>query len=95
MALDVITPDFVALRAERNAKVQESLQRMASEFGVPLQSVHTTFNFDACYCACSSGGPCEHAWDGPVWVSEDSRMYSATCSRCGCTAISHDMRSLP
>ncbi len=45
-------PDFEALRARRNAAVQEMHQKMADEWG-------------------------------------------ATCSRCGCTAMSHDMRNAP
>lgn len=40
-------------------------------------------------------GPCEHTWDGPGYESPDDRVWSATCSRCGCTAMSHDMRFLP
>ncbi len=29
------------------------------------------------------------------WESEDGCAWSATCSRCGCTAMSHDMRNAP
>ena len=88
-------PDFEALRARRNAAVQEMHQKIANEWGVPLQSLRSNFNPAACYCACGTGGPCEHNWDGEGWESEDGCAWSATCSRCGCTAMSHDMRNAP
>ena len=88
-------PDFEALRARRNAAVQEMCQKIADEWGAPLQSLRSNFNPAACYCACGTGGPCEHKWDGEGWESEDGRGWSATCSRCGCTAMSHDMRNAP
>ncbi len=87
------TPDFEALRAERNREVLEAHQRMAEECGVPLQSLRSNFNPAACYCACGTGGPCEHNWDGAEWVSDDGLASSVTCSRCGTTAMSHDMRN--
>ncbi len=89
------SPDFEALRAERNAAQQELLKAFAARESVPLQSVRSTFNPHACYCACASRGPCEHKWDGPDWESSDGCASSVTCSRCGCTAMSHDMRVLP
>jgi len=88
-------PDFEALRAERNKKVMEAHQRLADELGVPLQKLSSNHNPNACYCACTSGGPCEHKWDGEPWESADGCGWSTTCSRCGCTAMSHDMRVLP
>lgn len=88
-------PDFEALRAERNRKVMEAQQRLAAELDVPLQSLRSNHNPNACYCACTSGGPCEHKWDGDGYESEDGLCWSATCSRCGYTAMSHDMRVLP
>ena len=88
-------PDFEALRARRNAAVQEMCQKIADEWGAPLQSLRSNFNPAACYCACGTGGPCEHKWDGEGWESEDGCAWSATCSSCGCTAMSHDMRNAP
>lgn len=88
-------PDFNALRAERNRQVMEAHQRLAEELGVPLHSLHSTFNPDACYCACSSGGPCEHKWDGEGVEFDDGCGWSATCSRCGGTAMSHSLRTGP
>lgn len=84
-------PDFEALRAERNRRAMEMHQKIADEHGVPLQSLRSNFNPNACYCACP--GPCEHKWDGEVY--ESGNMSSVTCSRCGGTAFSHDMRVLP
>lgn len=88
-------PDFEALRARRNAAVKRRLEKLADELGVPVQSLHSTHNPDACYCACGTGGPCEHQWDGDGWESEDGLAFSATCSRCGCTAMGHDQRFMP
>jgi hypothetical protein len=87
------TPDFEALRAERNRQVMDAHKKLAEEMGVPLQSMRSNFNPAACYCACGTGGPCEHKWDGDEWVSDDGLASSATCSRCGTTAMSHDMRN--
>lgn len=88
-------PDFEALRRERNERVRKQMRRIAEEYGWEVNEVRSTFNPDACYCACSSGGPCEHKWDGDGYESEDGLCWSATCSRCGCTAMSHDMRVGP
>ncbi len=49
-----------------------------------------------CRCECPDG-PCEHQWDGP-WVEINlggGGGDSVTCSRCGITAIGHDLRCLP
>jgi len=88
-------PDFEALRAERNKKVQESMQRLADEYGFDISKITTNLDPNRCYCACISGGPCEHTWDGDPYESEDGLFWSTTCSRCGCTSMSHDMRVLP
>ena len=88
-------PDFEALRAERNRKTMEAHQRLADELGVPLQTLRSNHNPNACYCACARGGPCEHKWDGGGVEFDEGRGWSATCSRCGGTARSHDMRVLP
>lgn len=42
-----------------------------------------------CKCECSTGGPCDHDWDGPEETTEHSS--SATCSKCGMSAMSHSM----
>jgi hypothetical protein len=90
-------PDFEALRATRNASVLARTKKIADEYGIPLQSLRSSFNPNACYCACGSEprGPCEHKWDGHDYESEDGRCFSVTCSRCGTTAMSHDLRVMP
>lgn len=90
-------PDFEELRAKRNAKFDAFRKRFAEEADVDPESIFTSHNPNACYCACASEarGPCEHKWDGPDWESEDRRACSVTCSRCGMTAMSHDMRCGP
>ena len=86
-------PDFDALRAERNRRMEELRRRIASEEGVPPQSLRSTFDPHACYCACGHGGPCEHSWDGEPYESDG--LWTTTCSRCGMTAFSHSIRTAP
>lgn len=46
-----------------------------------------------CKCNCPDGD-CEHVWDGKGVEEElegGGGMSSATCSKCGMPAISHDM----
>jgi len=88
-------PDFDALRAKRNRRVYEQILKMAEEYNVPTTEITSTFDPSECYCACSTNGPCEHKWDGEPWESADGCGWSVTCSRCGCTAMSHDMRVGP
>lgn len=84
-------PDFAALRAARNAERKKFEDEMRKEgWNIVHACAHNID--DACYCACASGGPCEHTWDGAPYESEDGCTYSATCSRCGTTAISHSLR---
>jgi hypothetical protein len=88
-----VTHDFDKLRAERNAAHLESRKRLAAEYGIKLDAASDTFDPNACYCACGTGGPCEHKWDGaPV---QGDTFFTMTCSRCGCTALGHDMRYGP
>ena len=88
-----MTPNFEALRAARNESVLKRLAEQAEEWGVPVESITTSFNPNACYCACTTGGPCEHKWDGEPWESDG--LWTTTCSRCGSTAFSHSMRTAP
>ena len=88
-------PDFEALRAERNKAVQESIQRIADEFGCEVSELKHNYNGNKCYCACASGGPCEHTWDGKGYESDDGSYWTATCSRCGTAAMSHDLYNAP
>jgi len=86
-------PDFEALRAKRNAAMDAEMERLRAE-GWEI-SPCSLRDKNACYCACGQGGPCEHKWDGEWWESEDGCASSATCSRCGMTAMSHSMRCGP
>lgn len=90
------TPEeFAELRRKRNEAVRTLLAALAKEYGIDMSEMSCSHDDDDCYCDCISGGPCEHDWNGPEYVSEDECMQSATCSRCGCTAFSHDMRVAP
>lgn len=85
-------PDFEALRAERNRKYNEFAEEMrAKGWDVSGACIHS--NPNRCYCDCASGGPCEHDWSGPM-VEFDSGC-SASCARCGMTAMTHDLRVMP
>src|SRR6185312_12057280 len=58
----VMTPDFDALRAERNAARDAWVEKMRAE-GWELSGMCSLNHRDACYCACAIGGPCEHNWN--------------------------------
>jgi len=87
-------PDFEALRAKRNASVQKSIEDAAKRNGWdPAKTMHN-FDFNACYCACSTGGPCEHDFQG--WrLFENHSGGEAVCKRCGMGAMSHTLRTAP
>jgi len=84
-------PDFDALRAERNAQIGKWEAEMKAEGWDVGSCAHRDRN--ACYCACGNGGPCEHDWDGEPYQSTDGSTWSATCSKCGMTAMSHSLRN--
>ena len=89
-------PDFEALRAKRNEAVTATIRAVMKEMGAADdEPIRSTFNPNACYCACGEGGPCEHDWNGEPHISEDESLYSATCSRCGMLAFSHSLRTGP
>lgn len=51
---------------------------------------------DRCRCDCPRS--CEHVWDGEKMLRDASgRVCGATaiCSRCGMSAMDHDVRVLP
>jgi len=53
-----------------------------------------------CKCDCSTGGPCEHVWDGPsediyLHYEEGGLSSSSTCSKCGVLTIAHDLWVCP
>ena len=88
-------PDFEALRAKRNAAFIKGMEALALDLDTDVSNRTSNFNPNACYCECGREprGPCEHKWDGPDWESEDGRASSITCSHCGMTAMSHDLRT--
>lgn len=92
--MDSHAAEIVALRAERNEKRREWEREMAADgWQVSSHCAHTADS--ACYCDCGNGGLCEHKWDGEPWQSADGCGWSATCSRCGITAMSHSLRTAP
>ena len=86
-------PDFEKLRAERNEAVRKEIDELCEKYGWNPKEMHTSFDANACYCNCANGGPCEHKWDGPGLDLDNG--WTATCSRCGMTAMGHDMRNGP
>ena len=69
-----------------------------SESSQPVQIFSCGPSTRECLCKCSQGGPCEHQWDGEG-IEQDldggAHMSSATCSRCGMSAIGHSMWVCP
>jgi hypothetical protein len=85
--------DFEALRAERNRQHREWVDQMRDQgWQVSLCSINDE---KACYCACATGGPCEHAWDGEPYDSPITGAWSTTCSKCGELSYSHSLRTGP
>ncbi len=86
-------PDFEKLRAERNVAVQKTIDDFAKLMHGNPSEVQSSFNPDACYCACPDG-PCEHNFGG--WrVFEDASGGETVCSRCNMGAMSHTLRTAP
>ena len=87
--------DFEALRARRNEALQDVIEAAARKLGwTPEEGpIESTFDPDACYCACADGGPCEHVWGG--WREIDERSGESFCQRCGMGAMSHSLANGP
>lgn len=88
--------EFEQLKWQRDQSIARVMNEWADELGVDrgdVRLVHSSPS-DACYCGCPDG-PCQHVWDGPDYVDPGGCMVSATCSRCGALAISHDVRVGP
>ena len=84
-------PEFEALRAKRNAAIEAVTQGACDKQRWDRSKVHTSFNPDACYCACPDG-LCEHSWQG--WREfEDCCGGETVCARCGMGAMSHSIRT--
>ncbi len=87
-------PDFEALRRQRNAEAEDIIRKLWARLGGdPDQAPVSTFDPEACYCACPDG-PCEHDFQG--WREfEDGCGGEQVCDRCGTGAMSHSMRVAP
>lgn len=83
-------PNFEKLRAERDAAIDAFAGKMRADGWEVGQCALR--DKSACYCDCINGGPCEHDTDGVPYESDDGLTWSATCSRCGMTAMSHSLR---
>lgn len=91
MTHEIDTPDFEALRTKRNEAVEAAISEACAKHGWDRSKVETTFNPDACYCACPDG-PCEHDFQG--WREfEDGCGGETVCARCGMGAMSHSIRT--
>lgn len=42
-------------------------------------------------CECRCPDSCGHQWDGPEESFDEGLGWSVTCSKCGMSAVSHDM----
>jgi hypothetical protein len=92
--VDETAPDFEALRAKRNAEVQTIVEAVAAKMGWE-GPVHFSFDPNACYCACGSGGPCEHDFKGWRDLTDDKGNVcggETVCQRCGMGSMSHSLR---
>lgn len=89
-------PDFEALRAKRNAAAAGMIAAAAIEMGGDPSTATSTFDPNACYCACPSG-PCEHDFQG--WREFEDGYGGgggeAVCTRCGMGAMNHGLRTAP
>lgn len=86
--------DFSTLRKQRNDSVSAATKRFAEQLGVSADSIVTNFDPEACYCDCANNGPCEHVFDVHAEYNDDGcTVFTRVCSKCGCTAISHDLHN--
>lgn len=88
--------EFDELKRKRDESVAQSVAHLCEEMGWNPKEAHVLHVSGAgkCYCACPDG-PYQHIWDGPMQEFDDGNGVSATCSRCGALAFSHDMRFAP
>ncbi len=61
MTTDSEEPDFAALRAQRNARVRASIQALANEWGVDVESLKTTYRPTASQLAAAVAAERERA----------------------------------
>lgn len=88
-------PDFAALRAKRDAAIEETIRSVCAKWGWDRSkaAVHVS-GAGGCYCACGTGGPCEHEFSG--WREIDGGLGGEQfCRLCGTGAMSHMLRYAP
>lgn len=56
----------------------------------PVITMFACYGSSSAECKCRCPESCEHTWDGPF--APMLHGGSATCSRCGMLAITHDMQ---
>lgn len=79
------TYDYLLLPKYYKMKLQEVVGKLTMIACGPSNS--------KCKCECATGGSCEHKWDGPE--KTDGNLSTATCSRCGLSAMEHDLWVCP
>lgn len=87
--------NFDVLRARRDAASAATVARICEEYGLDPATarVHVSGG-QGCYCACATGGPCEHVWTG--WREiDDGHGGEQFCAKCGLGALSHSLRTAP
>jgi hypothetical protein len=87
--------DFEKMREERNAAIKTMIEDEYKRRGWAMEDVRHTFDFNSCYCACASGGPCEHNFQGWRDHYHENGMVcggETVCKRCGLGAMSHSLR---
>lgn len=82
--------EFEELKRKRDEAVRATVIATCEKMGWdPSKTSFHASHMHGCYCACPDG-PCQHKWDGPT--VEEENMVDTTCSLCGASAFSHDLR---
>lgn len=86
-------PDFAALRAKRDAAIEETIRSVCAKWGWDRSkaAVHVS-GAGGCYCDCARGGPCEHEFTGWREIGNGGEQF---CRLCGMGAMSHMLRYAP
>lgn len=94
-------PDFEALRAKRDAAIQQMAREAFKQLfpdaddtaGVGAAHVNLGGGTKECYCGCADGGPCEHQFGG--WREFDDGLGGEQiCQRCSMGAMTHSMHTI-
>lgn len=85
--------EFDELKRKRDKAMADVVSAVCREQGWDEKKAHVHVSGSKdCYCACPDG-PCQHVWNGADL--DMGSTVSTTCSRCGMSAFSHDMRCIP